>query len=288
MFGYVRPYKPDLLIREFTRYQAVYCGICKQIGRQYGQIARLALGYDLTMLAVLLFSLDRVPAEIDITGCILNPVKKKPVIKQHDILALSAALTVLLTWYKAADDKSDGAGIRGQAVQMTGLRAFSKAKKAYPDYNRSIKNELQKLSDFEKNHARTTAESPALASEYFGHLLKQVFRQAAKDCLNLSGREAEALGLIGYDIGRWIYIIDAIDDYHEDRKKGRWNPFKGMTYDQASQQAESLMTDYEQALDQTAALLPYYHDSGLVANICQRGLPEVRQAVLQGNKLGKL
>ena len=46
MFGYVRPYKPELLVKELTRYQSVYCGICKQIGRDYGQVPRLALGYD--------------------------------------------------------------------------------------------------------------------------------------------------------------------------------------------------------------------------------------------------
>jgi hypothetical protein len=54
MFGYVRPLKPELLVREFSRYKSIYCGICKQIGHDYGQLPRLALGYDLTLLAVLL------------------------------------------------------------------------------------------------------------------------------------------------------------------------------------------------------------------------------------------
>ncbi|MFT9057020.1 MAG: DUF5685 family protein, partial [Ethanoligenens sp.] len=28
MFGYVKPFKPELKIREFEAYRAVYCGMC--------------------------------------------------------------------------------------------------------------------------------------------------------------------------------------------------------------------------------------------------------------------
>ena len=30
---------------------------------------------------------------------------------------------------------------------------------------------------------------------------------------------------IGYRLGRWIYIVDAFDDYEKDRKSGSYNPF---------------------------------------------------------------
>ena len=43
MFGYVRPYKPELRFKEFDAYKAVYCSLCKEIGRRYGRVLRLTL-----------------------------------------------------------------------------------------------------------------------------------------------------------------------------------------------------------------------------------------------------
>ena len=41
MFGYVRPYKSEMLVREFEQYKAVYCELCRVLGREYGLLARL-------------------------------------------------------------------------------------------------------------------------------------------------------------------------------------------------------------------------------------------------------
>ncbi|MBP1757334.1 MAG: hypothetical protein H6Q62_190, partial [Firmicutes bacterium] len=101
MFGYVRPYKPELLVRELSRYQSVYCGICKQIGRDYGHLERLLLGYDLTLLAILLLALsDEQPPE-DFAGCISNPLKKRPALRGGQIIELAAGLTILMAYHKA-------------------------------------------------------------------------------------------------------------------------------------------------------------------------------------------
>jgi hypothetical protein len=76
MFGYVRPLKPELLVREFSRYKSIYCGICKQIGHDFGQLPRITLGYDLTMLAVLLLSLSAKQPPDELAGCIINPLAR--------------------------------------------------------------------------------------------------------------------------------------------------------------------------------------------------------------------
>ena len=36
MFGYVRPLKSELKIREFGQFEAAYCGLCHTLGREYG------------------------------------------------------------------------------------------------------------------------------------------------------------------------------------------------------------------------------------------------------------
>ena len=43
MFGYVRPDTPYLYVKDQTLYEALYCGVCKGIGKTCGQMARLGL-----------------------------------------------------------------------------------------------------------------------------------------------------------------------------------------------------------------------------------------------------
>ena len=54
MFGYIVPEKPEMKIKEYELFRAYYCGICRSMGRRFGQLKRLTLSYDTTFLAVLL------------------------------------------------------------------------------------------------------------------------------------------------------------------------------------------------------------------------------------------
>lgn len=53
MFGYIRPFQPELRMKEYEAYKSVYCGLCKELGRRYGIFARFTLSYDFTFLAIL-------------------------------------------------------------------------------------------------------------------------------------------------------------------------------------------------------------------------------------------
>jgi hypothetical protein len=99
---------------------------------------------------------------------------------------------------------------------------------------------------------------------------------------------AQAIGLVGRDFGRWIYLMDAIDDHADDCNNGNWNPYGKFDAAAAREQAEFDLIALEQALDRTAALLPYCRDGNLVANIVIQGLPAVRRTVLEGRQLARL
>ena len=57
MFGYVTASLRELTKEQQRRYSAVYCGICRRIREQSGQLSRLGLSYDMAFLALLLMSL---------------------------------------------------------------------------------------------------------------------------------------------------------------------------------------------------------------------------------------
>ena len=52
MFGYVKTDLPNMYVKDTVLYKAMYCGLCKGIGKVCGQKGRLALNYDLTFLSV--------------------------------------------------------------------------------------------------------------------------------------------------------------------------------------------------------------------------------------------
>ena len=78
MFGYVTASLRELTKEEQARYNAVYCGICRRIRMQSGNVARLGLSYDMAFLALLLMSLYEPEEEGGESACHLHPVKKKP------------------------------------------------------------------------------------------------------------------------------------------------------------------------------------------------------------------
>lgn len=281
MFGYVRPLKTELLVRELTRYRSVYCGICKEIGRAYGQFPRLTVGYDLTMLALLLLSLSSEQPPVEEAACIVNPIQKRPMVKGGPIIRRCAALTVLLAYHKAKDNVTDDATLSSRVIRSLLRPGYRQARKEFPESDQLIRRHLQRLSDLEQGRP-----DPA-AADIFGELLADLMREALPSSI---GEPAvrEALTLFAQQTGIWIYLCDAIDDHGRDCNNGNWNPFSDRTPEDAKNLAGRLLEAAETEMDRTAALLPYERDAGILANIVTLGLPAVRQTVLAGRKLGKL
>ena len=77
MFGYVKINKMDLTFREYEHYRGYYCGLCKCLKDNHGEISRLSLNYDITFLILILTSVYKPKPTIIEEGCITNPFKKK-------------------------------------------------------------------------------------------------------------------------------------------------------------------------------------------------------------------
>ena len=276
MFGYVRPLKGELLVREYTRYRAVYCGICRQIGHDYGQLPRLSVSYDLTLLALLLLSLQEKQPGEKLSGCILNPFVKKSMVQGGAVIEACAALSVLLAWNKAGDQIQDGHLVAGSLARLGLHHARRRAACRYPAFEQAISSQLSVLQAAEQE-----PPDPSAAG-IFGCLLEQLFLTAAGLAV-AAGPVREAIGLLGHDLGRWIYLVDAIDDWQDDCNNKNWNPFGAYQLDEARAAAGPILCDLEASMDRTAALLPYFRDSGILANIFTKGLPHMRGQVLAGH-----
>lgn len=322
MFGYVRPNKGELLVREFARFRAVYCGICKEISRSYGQIPRVALTYDITMLGVLMISLSEEETKESMERCMLNPVQKRPMLQSSRILHRCAALSVLLSYEKFMDEIADRNPVVGNLGKLLLKKAAGNAAQEFPTDAAAIFQGLEKLRKIEKSEKQSSvhhaadgqdtpqtpgrpdiSDNPAemdqdgmepdylLAASMFGEVLQIVFQESFQSSFpSEKHRDSliQGIGRLGYHMGRWIFILDAVDDYEEDIKKKNWNPFMSMSKDIARETALKILIASEEEMDRIAALLPYKQDAGIISNIIQQGLSATRQKIFLDQKLGKL
>ena len=75
MYGYIQPNQDELRIREYTEYRAYYCGLCKCLSAEYGEIARSVLSYDCTFIALLLSGLAGTD-DVQKRRCVYKPLSK--------------------------------------------------------------------------------------------------------------------------------------------------------------------------------------------------------------------
>ena len=131
MFGYIKPFRPELKIREAEDYKAVYCGLCKELGRSYGIFARMTLSDDFAFMAMLFMSLDKNSCpSFEKCSCIAHPFKKQCRCLGNRAISLSARAAMILTYYKLKDDISDKGFFKKIAAAVLFPFAASARKKA--------------------------------------------------------------------------------------------------------------------------------------------------------------
>ncbi|MFR4163753.1 MAG: DUF5685 family protein [Paraclostridium sordellii] len=213
MFGYVRINKMDLTFREFDTYKGYYCGLCKYLKENHGEISRLSLNYDITFLILLLTSVYRPKSTLTKEVCIANPIKKKNRIV-NEVTEYAASMNVLLTYYKLEDNLHDDKGVKDIIAYNLYKGKLKKAYEKYPKKADYIKSQLEELQKLESENSTNIDK----VSNTFGNLMGEIF--AYKED-NFEGK----LRSIGFNIGKYIYILDAYEDLDKDIKKGRYNPF---------------------------------------------------------------
>lgn len=220
LFGYVRVCKPELKVKEYEMYKAVYCSLCKHLGKKYGILSRLTLSYDFTFLALINMSLKDECEEFYKGRCAFNPIKKCNYCKSVASLDMPAAAAMIMLYYKLLDNIDDEKGIKKVLyLALRGIysKAHKKAAKEYPDIENIFLDYIkeQKLLEAENCESADRAADPTAKA------LSKVFEFCSDD-----ETEKRILSRMGYCIGRYIYLLDAACDLEEDVEKGNYNPLK--------------------------------------------------------------
>ena len=220
VFGYLRPDKPELKIREYEAYKSVYCGLCKYLGKNYGIASRLTLSYDCTVIALLIMSLRNENIKTVQKRCVVNPLKKCNFsLSDGESYRFAGAVSVIMTYYKLEDGILDSKGFKRLAAKFLKLffkRNHKRAAAAYPEIEAITKSMMSEQIEVEKSNDTGIDCSANPTAKAISSL-----------CVLLAQNDDEKIILkeFGYYIGRWIYLIDAADDYFDDKKRNNFNPF---------------------------------------------------------------
>lgn len=213
MFGYVTANKLELKMREYARYKAFYCGLCKTLKKRHGMAGQLTLTYDMTFLVLLLSSLYEPKTEEYRKRCLIHPGKKQFMLV-NEISEYAADMNILLTYDHLMDDWKDERKIVAFLGTYLYRRKKKKIEKRYKRQAEAIASSLALLSELERQECR----DPDEVSRPFGKMMAEIFVWREDAFCNI-------LRSFGFYLGKFIYLMDAGMDVCEDKKKGCYNPF---------------------------------------------------------------
>lgn len=275
MFGYVTPDKAELKMRQYSRYRAFYCGLCRTIGQRYSEKARLTLNYDCAFFALALNNVMGA-ARCSLKRCAYKPIEKpRMMIEQNAAMDFAADMNLALAYNKLADDKRDEHGVkRVSATLGRGMLTgdYKKAKANSPLLCEKIEEGIMELCAIE-NAGCEDIDAPADA---FATLMAN-----AAICAPIEDRlKRKAFAAMCAGLGRWIYLIDAWEDRASDEKTGAYNAFVLAKAD--SERAGVMLYNSLFEAQQAYMLLRPLDDGEIVENILIDGCAARTRRVLGG------
>jgi len=295
MFGYVRPFKGEMLVKEYDAYKGVYCQLCRALGKYYGFPMRLTLSYDCTLYAMLALNQRDADVKAEKKRCCCNPMKKCTYVcpANEDVFAeeafhKAAALSIIMTVHKLRDTAADEDGLKAFGARVLRLFARRAMKKASNDYP-FMADAVQKMMDDQADAEHAKESSIDRCSAPTAEMLQTICAE-----LGSNAGEKAVLSEVGYFLGRWIYIMDAADDLTDDLLQQKFNPFIQKLGLESSRGLHLLPEERKRADEECNAvlngslarllpavnLLPSGKFTRILENIFEKGLPEMQREIL--------
>lgn len=283
MFGYVIVDKPSMRIREYDYYRAAYCGLCHSMGKCTGCLSRITLSYDMTFFALMREAIAETHTEFEKKRCIRHPFRARQVVKYNGELEFSAVASGILTTKKINDNINDEKGMKRLSAKVCRV-LFGKMRRRScafsPEIDAFVAEQLELLKKVELEKTK----SVDIPADIFGNIMSGLL------AYGFEGEKKLIADKIGYRIGRWVYMVDAIDDYASDRKSGSYNPFVelygGADFDEDNLISITYMLEGELAsADAAFDLLDTDGDVNrreILKNILCLGMPKSAKKILYG------
>ena len=253
MFGYIKPAANILSEREKTLYKSAYCGLCVTGAKKLSKLSKFFLNYDIVLLSLVRMILtgESINVKVVTKRCGYK-LKKVNVFEINQSQEYSVYAFFILVYYKLLDDLKDEKLLKKipkYFIKPVVKHLFKKSDVKCPFLAEAIKNDLNRLYEKEQG---SEASLDSLADS-FASALGEISSYGMKD------EKKELSFNIGYHIGRFVYIIDALDDLKKDESSSSFNALIAH------------YGSYEQAIENLEYVIETLKDSMICAsnNLCQ-------------------
>ncbi len=215
MFGYLDIEKGTLNDGQRGLWQTFMCGLCFSTKKLYGNYPRMFITNDVNFFNVLFHSVLNLDVKIDNRRCFSHPVKKRSVLNPTELTDKLAAANILLTYRNIYDDVLDDNSTKKKAALKLFKQSYLKAKEQFEELDGVLSKRYAELQSLEKSDCTSVDK----VAHSFAALSQDFCRIVLEDKTN------GYVETLCYNVGKWIYLIDALDDVKKDIKKRGYNVF---------------------------------------------------------------
>ena len=126
-----------------------------------------------------------------------------------------------------------------------------------------------------------------MVADPFGNMMVDVVN------VLLGDKTTETVSELAYNLGKWIYLIDAVDDFDKDKKKKNFNVFINVYPEIADKETllreklKEIIVVFAAVLtriSELARMLEYKFNHDLIDNVLMRGLNVQTKNILENQK----
>jgi hypothetical protein len=219
MFGLVKIYSCSLSNNEKKDYMSLYCGTCKSIARLYGQSPRLYLNSDIVFLAGIIK--DTSPedgyCESASAGKCFSLPDLDSIPAHLKFAAYANAMLAYMTLEdKILDEKKILKRIPFKILRSIQKRKLSPVKDDLLEFRELMQTQLAREND----NIPVNLKSFSSRLGYYSEVTEKMILLTMKKS-GIPGNDS--LSLIFSKFGRLLYVLDALEDFDEDKASGNFN-----------------------------------------------------------------
>ena len=215
MFGYLNIEKDKLQEGQQGLWQTFMCGLCFSTKKLYGNYPRVFISNDVNFFNVLFHSVTNTDVTVTNKRCFSHPITARSVLDTTFLTDKLSTANVLLTYWNIYDDTVDGGSAKKKVALRLFRRSYNKAKKDFVELDEMLAKRYGQLRELEQSNCESI--------DRVAHAFAQLSQDFAT--LVLGEYANEYLQTLCYNLGKWIYLIDALDDVTKDIKRHNYNPF---------------------------------------------------------------
>ena len=207
MFGYININQKELSEENKKIYQSYYCGLCQKLKTNCGAKGQMLLSYDLTFLIVLLTGLYELENTESEFTCPLHPTKKRMAFI-NEATGYAADMNLILAYQNMLDDWKDEKSYTKKAFVKILDKDYTRIESKYPRQVAAVAEFMRKTEEAEKRKETNLDLVAGLTGEMLGEIM--CWRE---------DEWQEEMRTLGFYMGKFIYLMDAYEDYDSDQKK---------------------------------------------------------------------